>query len=243
MLNPLKSVATLLAAFLFLTAGSGRAAESPAPSLMSTSGLELTNPYHIELKIIPGISAKKNKIDGADIRKRFEKRLTEADFMLGARPSAGSLVVNLDTDGDGEFLSLNLRFHRQIAFTANKKNYTAGADVWTENFNGKINQQLAVIPLIAEQLLDQFIEAHKRANPITDLAGKVTASDPKYEFVVLSIGADQGVEEKLEFSVQRDGRTVGAVKVVRVAKDHSVANPIEGTLASSLLEGDTVVSR
>jgi hypothetical protein len=241
MFKPLKFVAALLA--VLLTTNLGSAAESQASALLSTSGLELTNPFHVDLKVIPGINAKKNEIDGEDLRKRFVKRLTDAGFILGAQPSSGSLIVTLNTDGAGEFLALTVQFHRQITFSSNRKTYHAGADVWSENFNGKINQQLAVIPIVGEQLLDKFIEDHKRANPVSNLAGKVTASDPKYQFVVLNIGSDQGAEVKLEFAVKRAGKTIGAVKVVRVAKDHCVANPIEGTQTSDLLEGDTVVTR
>lgn len=239
------SIAAMLASAL-LAPGVSRAAEgtpSKPGALASMAGLELDNPFNIDLKIIPGISAGKNNIDGEDLREKFTKRLADAGFKLGSKPTSGSLEVRIDTDSAGEFLSLTLRFRRQVRFLAGKKTYTAPADIWSRDFTGKINSQLAVIPLIGEQLLDQFIDDHQRSNTKVDLTGNVTASDPKFQFIVLDVGSEHGVEKDLEFNVQRDGKTIGAVKVVRVQKEHSVANPIEGTDGLQLLEGDSVIAR
>jgi len=239
------SITASLALALICASAGFAAEESPVKpaSMTSMAGLELDNPFHVDLKIVPGISAMKNKVDGNDLREKFTKRLTEAGFKLGAKPSSGSLEVRIDTDSAGEYLSLTLRFRRQVRFTANKKSYRAPADVWTRDFTGKINSQLAVIPLIGEQLLDQFIDDHQRSNAKLDLSGKVTAADPKFLFVVLDLGSRHGVEKNAEFDVERDGKVVGAIRVVRVEKDHSVANPIDGTDGLQLLEGDSVVAR
>ncbi len=239
------SIVAILA-FGLLTAARGFAADGAPPAeggLVSMAGLELDNPFNIDLKILPGISARKNKVDGEDLRKKFVERLTETGFKLGVAPSSGSLEVRIDTDSAGEFLSLTLRFRRQVSFQAHKRTFAAPADVWSRDFTGRINSQLGVIPLIGEQLLDQFIEEHKLANASADLAGEITAADPKFLFVVLNIGSSHGVLANQEFDVKRGGKTIGAIKVVRVEKEHSVANPMKGTDGLELLEGDEVVAR
>ena len=238
-----------IAAFLtasLLATGSGFAADAPADKpakRASLIGLELDNPFNIDLKVIAGVSARNNNIDGDNLRAALAKSLTEAGFRLGSKPSSGSLEATIDTDSTGEFLSLILRFRRQVEFSAHKQTFTAPADVWTRSFTGSINSQHAVIPLIGNELLDQFITDHKRSNAKLELEGRITASDPKFVFVVLDIGSNHGVEKDMEFDVRRNGESVGGVKVVTVKEAHSVANPLKGTDGLELLEGDTVVAR
>ncbi len=238
-------IAAILTASLLAT-GSGSAADAPTDKPVrraSLIGLESDNPFNIDLKVIACVSAKNNKIDGEALRAALGKRLKDAGFRLGAEPSAGSLEATIETDSAGKFLSLILRFRRQVEFTAHKQTFNAPADVWTRSFTGSINSQHAVIPLIGDELLDQFITDHKRSNAKLELEGRITASDPKFVFVVLDIGSNHGVEKDMEFDVRRNGKTVGAIKIVTVKETHSVANPLKGTDGLELLEGDTVVAR
>jgi hypothetical protein len=73
------------------------------------------------------------------------------------------------------------------------------------------------------------------------LKGKVLVSDPKWNFVVLNVGGDQGALEAGELLVNRNGRLVGKVKITSVQKDRSVANVVPGWLLGEILEGDLVV--
>ncbi|HZT22674.1 MAG TPA: hypothetical protein VFB55_07180 [Verrucomicrobiae bacterium] len=73
-----------------------------------------------------------------------------------------------------------------------------------------------------------------------DLKGKVLTVDPKWGFVVLNIGDDQGVLENGELLVSRDGRLVAKVIVRTVEKDRSIANVIPGWQLGEIFEGDTV---
>ncbi|HUA67716.1 MAG TPA: hypothetical protein VMA13_04140 [Candidatus Saccharimonadales bacterium] len=73
-----------------------------------------------------------------------------------------------------------------------------------------------------------------------DLRGKVIAVDPKWEFVVLNIGGDQGVLDDGELLVSRDGRLVAKVIVRSVEKDRSIANIIPGWQLGDIIEGDEV---
>ena len=72
------------------------------------------------------------------------------------------------------------------------------------------------------------------------LKGKILAVDPKYDFVVLNIGANEGVLERGKLMVNRHGKLVGKVQIVSVEPDRSVANLIPEFRGGDLLEGDEV---
>jgi myosin heavy subunit len=73
------------------------------------------------------------------------------------------------------------------------------------------------------------------------LEGKVLVSDPKWAFVVLNVGEDQGILERGELLVNRDGKLVAKVKVSSVQKNRSVANVLPGWQLGEILEGDQVI--
>jgi hypothetical protein len=74
-----------------------------------------------------------------------------------------------------------------------------------------------------------------------NLKGTVMAVDPKWHFVVLNIGEEQGVIKDGEMLVSRDGRLVGKVIVRTVQKDRSIANLVPGWQLSEIIEGDVVI--
>jgi hypothetical protein len=73
-----------------------------------------------------------------------------------------------------------------------------------------------------------------------DLKGKIVVVDPKWDFVILNVGEDQGVLPNGELLVSRDGKLVGKVIVRSVQKDRSVANLVHGWQFGEVLEGDNV---
>lgn len=73
------------------------------------------------------------------------------------------------------------------------------------------------------------------------LKGKIVAVDPKYDFVVLNIGDDQGVRERGELMVNRKGRLIGKVRITSVQKDTSVASIMPAWKRAQLMEGDQVL--
>jgi myosin heavy subunit len=74
-----------------------------------------------------------------------------------------------------------------------------------------------------------------------NLRGKVLVADPKWNFVVVNIGEDQGVLEHGELLVNRDGRLVAKVKIRSVQKDRAIANVLPGWQLGDVLEGDQVI--
>jgi hypothetical protein len=73
-----------------------------------------------------------------------------------------------------------------------------------------------------------------------DLRGKIVVVDPKWDFVVLNIGEDQGVISEGELLVSRQGKLVGKIIVRSVEKDRSIANLVPGWKLGEMIEGDEV---
>ncbi len=73
-----------------------------------------------------------------------------------------------------------------------------------------------------------------------DLRGKIVVVDPKWDFVVLNIGEDQGVISDGELLVSRQGKLVGKVVIRSVEKDRSIANLVPGWKIGEMIEGDEV---
>lgn len=73
-----------------------------------------------------------------------------------------------------------------------------------------------------------------------DLRGKILVVDPKWDFVVLNIGLDQGVLEDGELLVSREGKLVAKVVVRSVEKNRCIANVVPGWKLGEVIEGDEV---
>ena len=72
------------------------------------------------------------------------------------------------------------------------------------------------------------------------LRGKILEVDPKWDFVVLNIGLDQGVLEDGELLVSREGKLVAKVVVRSVEKNRCIANVVPGWKLGEVIEGDEV---
>jgi hypothetical protein len=73
------------------------------------------------------------------------------------------------------------------------------------------------------------------------LSGKILVSDPKWDFVVLNIGEEQGVKTDGELLVNRGGKLVAKVIVRSIQKDRAIANVMPGWKLGEVLEGDQVI--
>jgi len=73
------------------------------------------------------------------------------------------------------------------------------------------------------------------------MIGKVLVADPKWDFVILSVGGDQGALPRGEMLVNRDGKLVAKVKITSVQKDRCIANVMPGWKLGDVLEGDQVI--
>jgi len=75
----------------------------------------------------------------------------------------------------------------------------------------------------------------------TGLKGTVLAVDPKYDFVVLNIGDDQGAKQRGELMVERQGKLIGKVRISSVEKDRCVATIMPAWKRGQIMEGDVVL--
>lgn len=106
--------------------------------------------------------------------------------------------------------------------------------------NGLLNKKIVRL----QTDLDRYTKGEQMVQLPETLKGKVTAVDPKWDFVVLNIGSDNEVAEQGELLVSREGKLIGRVRVVSVEPTYSVASMIPGWLADGemILEGDTVMA-
>lgn len=73
------------------------------------------------------------------------------------------------------------------------------------------------------------------------LKGRIVAVDPRYDFVVLNIGGNQGVLENGKMLVNRDGRLVAKVRITKVEPDRCIANILPEWKQAEVSEGDQVL--
>ena len=90
--------------------------------------------------------------------------------------------------------------------------------------------------------LDQYERPEDREIPLpAGTKGKIVAVDPKYDFVVLDIGANQQLVPGARMLVNRDGRLVAKVQITRVEPNRAIANIMPEWKQDDVLEGDQVV--
>jgi hypothetical protein len=88
--------------------------------------------------------------------------------------------------------------------------------------------------------LNKYIGPEQFVKLRADLHGKILVVDPKWDFVVLNIGEDQGVLSNGELLVSRSGKLVAKVIVRSVQKDRCIANLVPGWKLGDMIEGDEV---
>ena len=90
--------------------------------------------------------------------------------------------------------------------------------------------------------LDQYERPEDREIPLpAGTKGKIVAVDPKYDFVVIDIGANQQLVPGARMLVNRDGRLVAKVQITRVEPNRAIANIMPEWKQDDVLEGDQVV--
>ena len=89
--------------------------------------------------------------------------------------------------------------------------------------------------------LDRILGKSETIEMPAKLQGKIVVSDPKWEFVVINVGEDEGVLPYGELLVSRDGVLVAKVIVRDVQKGRSIANLMPGWKLSDVAEGDLVI--
>ena len=136
-----------------------------------------------------------------------------------------------------------LAAYKATGFTADQVGGLSKALKSTETELEAVKEENIVLNRTVSALKNQLAELVGTNYVVTlraDLKGKIIAVDPKWDFVVLNIGGDQGVLEDGELLVSRDGKLVAKVIVRSVMKDRSIANVMPGWQLGPVIEGDMV---
>ena len=72
-------------------------------------------------------------------------------------------------------------------------------------------------------------------------SGKIVVVDPKWEFVVLNFGEDQGAKRDGELLVSRNGKLVAKVIIRGIEKDRCIANVMPEWNFGEIAEGDIAI--
>jgi hypothetical protein len=106
------------------------------------------------------------------------------------------------------------------------------------------NDEKLVMTHRIAQLKNQVDELMGNSQPVVlpaGLKGEVMAVDPKWDFVVLNVGENQGVLQNGELLVSRDGKLVAKVIVRSVQRDRCIANLVPGWKLGDVYEGDVAI--
>lgn len=114
--------------------------------------------------------------------------------------------------------------------TAEKETYIAENGILLKNIN-RLEYELSRYVGPREQEIELPV----------GLKGRILAVDPKYDFVVLNIGGNQGVLENGKMLVNRDGKLVAKVRITKVEPDRSIANILPEWKQAEVTEGDQVL--
>ncbi len=73
------------------------------------------------------------------------------------------------------------------------------------------------------------------------LKGKIVTVDPKWDFVVINLGKNDGLLLNGQMLVSRDGKLLAKVRIINVMDDKAIANVLTGWKLEEIMEGDTVL--
>ncbi|MGA9452566.1 MAG: hypothetical protein WBW41_14620 [Verrucomicrobiia bacterium] len=106
-----------------------------------------------------------------------------------------------------------------------------------------LNEEKVVMSRTIDRLKNEIAEIMGTNYVVTlpaTLKGRILVVDPKWDFVVLNIGDEQGIKPDGELLVSRDGRLVAKVIVRSIQKDRCIANVMPGWKLGQVIEGDEV---
>jgi hypothetical protein len=144
---------------------------------------------------------------------------------------------------DRDEAQANLNAYTQSGFTAKEVADLGRTLKNAQSTIDAINAEKVVMNHTIDRLRNQINELIGTNWVVTlpaGLRGRILVVDPKWDFVVLNIGDDQGVKDNGELLVSRDGRLVAKVIVRSIQKDRCIANIVPGWKLGQVIEGDEV---
>jgi hypothetical protein len=103
------------------------------------------------------------------------------------------------------------------------------------------NKLLAAKVIQWQDRWDGFFHGDQDVPLPVGLRGKIVAVDPKFNFVVINIGENQGAKQRGVMMVDKDGKLLGKVRITSVTKDECVANILPDWTRGEIMEGDEVL--
>ena len=199
--------------------------------------LSKTNKMLVQTKI----TLAKTQQDLADTQQQRDKAIADASAQtkrandLNEKLAATTKERDAANDALGAYKSTGLTAEQVSKLSRDIKDYQD--TITALNAEGvKLNRRIAFLTNELAQILTPDTDIKLRA----DLQGTIVVVDPKWQFVVLDVGEDQGVIENGELLVSRDGKLVSKVVVRSVEKDRSIANVVPGWNFGPVVEGDHV---
>jgi myosin heavy subunit len=176
-------------------------------------------------------SEKDKALAAADTATKRADQLTEtlaSTKALLADSQATNEQYRLTGLSPAQVLALNKQLQAAQAQVAEAQAVIKGL----ERKNDKLTTELERYTLGGERIV--YLPAN--------LVGKIVVVDPKYSFVILDVGDEQGIKEDGELLVSRNGKLVAKVRVTSVQKDRCIANVMQGpSKLGEPIEGDLVI--
>ncbi|MGA2028973.1 MAG: hypothetical protein ABSG87_02755 [Verrucomicrobiota bacterium] len=184
---------------------------------------------------------KQTQQDLADAQAARDKAIADADTQAKRADQLTTQLAKVTEDRDdaqaklAAYTATTLSPDQVLVLSRSLKDAQSALEVANEE---KLVLQRAVTRLKTRLAMYEGTDYVVRLR--ADLKGKIIAVDPKWEFVILDIGEDQGVLENGELLVNRDGKLVAKVVVRSVQKDRCIANIVPGWQLGEVFEGDEV---
>jgi predicted RNase H-like nuclease (RuvC/YqgF family) len=168
-----------------------------------------------------------------------------SDDLVAETAKADDLTTKLNkTSQDLDVARGDLQAYKNTGLTAPQVNDLNKELHQTQQALAVANQEKLVMTHTIGRLNNQVDELLGTGRPVVlpaGLKGEVMAVDPKWDFVVLNVGEDQGVLQNGELLVSRDGKLVAKVIVRSVQRDRCIANMVPGWKLGDVFEGDQVI--
>jgi hypothetical protein len=177
--------------------------------------------------------------DAVTARQKAEDNLAKANTQIS---DLNDKLAKASQDRDNAQAKLDA--YTQIGLTAQQVASLNKTLQQTENALDVATQEKLVLTHTVARLKSQLDEITGASPFVTlpaNLKGTVMAVDPKWSFVVLNVGEDQGVLPHGELLVSRDGKLVAKVVVSSVQKDRCIANLVPGWQLGEVFEGDQAI--
>jgi hypothetical protein len=174
-------------------------------------------------------SAERDKAVGdlATLTKRFDTLTQERDKIRNERNDAQADLA--------AYVGTGLKPEQILAMNKQYKDLQTALDA-SQDEKKLLGQKITRL----QTELDRYVSPEKPVFLPASLLGKVLVTDPKWNFVVLNIGLDQGVKEYGELLVNRNGKLVAKVIIRSAQKDRCIANVMPGWQLGEVMEGDQV---